>query len=310
MRVLVTGGAGFIGSHLVRWLVRENHVVRVLDNLSTGRRAMLGPVQDSVEMIVGDIRDFETVQSAVAGVDLVFHLAAMVSVAQSVEQPLLAQSINATGSLHVLDAARKVGARRVIQASSCAIYGNCERLPISENEPPQPSSPYAITKLAAEQAGQLYSRLYGLEVVALRFFNVYGPRQDPNSPYAAAVPRFMATLHARQQPTIYGDGLQSRDFIFVEDIVRALWAAATVPGIAGEAFNVGRGEGLSIRDLVDMLGDVLGVPSKPLFAPPRDGEVRHSLADVSRFAERTGFRAQVGLREGLAAMTERANAKG
>ena len=310
MRILVTGGAGFIGSHLVRWLLQANHSVRVLDNLSTGSRSMLGPAQDSVEMIVGDIRDLEAVHSAVAGVDLVFHLAAMVSVVQSVEQPLLAQSINATGSLHVLEAARKADVPRVIQASSCAVYGNCERLPIGESEPPQPSSPYAMTKLAAEQAGQLYTRLYGLEAVALRFFNVYGPRQDPNSPYAAVVPRFMATLHAQQQPTIYGDGLQSRDFIFVEDIVRGLWAAATAPGVAGEVFNVGRGERLSIRDLVDTIGDVLGVPIEPRFAPPRDGEIRHSLADVSRFAERAGFRARVGLRDGLAAMIEPASAKG
>jgi nucleoside-diphosphate-sugar epimerase len=310
VRVLVTGGAGFIGSHLVRWLVQENHVVRVLDNLSTGRRALLGPAEGAIELIEGDIRDLEAVQSAVAEVDLVFHLAAMVSVEQSVEQPLLAQSINATGSMHVLEAARKAGARRVVQASSCAIYGNCERLPIAESEPPQPFSPYAMTKLAAEQAGQLYARLYDLEVVALRFFNVYGPRQDPTSPYAAAVPRFLAALQAGQQPTIYGDGLQSRDFIFVADIVRALWAAATVPGLAGEVFNVGRGEALSIRDLVDTLGDLLGVPIQPRFASPREGEVRHSLADVSRFAERAGFRAQVGLRQGLATMTERAGAKG
>jgi nucleoside-diphosphate-sugar epimerase len=240
----------------------------------------------------------------------VFHLAAMVSVVLSVEQPLLAHAINATGSLHVLDTAHRAGARRVVQASSCAVYGDTERLPIAEVEPPHPLSPYAATKLVAEQAGQLYSRLYGLEVVALRFFNVYGPRQDPNSPYAAAVPRFAAALAAGQQPTVYGDGGQSRDFIFVEDIVRALWTAATAPGIAGEVFNVGRGEACSILDLVDMIADVIGVQAQPQFAPARGGEVRHSLADVSRFAERAGFRARIGLRQGLAATIEQINIRG
>ena len=304
MQVLVTGGAGFIGSHLVRWLVGQNHAVRVLDNLSTGRRAMLGPAEPAVELVIGDIRDPEVVRSAVAGVDLVFHLAAMVSVVQSVEQPLLAYEVNTIGTLNLLEAARHAGVRRVVQASSCAIYGNTERLPVGETEPPQPFSPYAATKLAAEQSGQLYTQLYGLDVVALRFFNVYGPRQDPNSPYAAAVPRFMAKLAAGQQPTIYGDGGQSRDFVFVDDIVSALWIAATAPAIAGEVFNVGRGEAISIRSLVDTIGDLLGVQIQPHFAAARAGEVRHSCANVAHFAERAGFRARVSLREGLAAIVK------
>jgi len=244
------------------------------------------------------------VRRAASGVDLIFHLAAMVSPVQSVEQPIEAHAVNTTGTLQVLEAARAAGARRVVQASSCAVYGNTQRLPIGEADPPQPLSPYAASKLAAEQYGQMYTRLYGLEVVALRFFNVYGPRQDPASPYAAAVPRFVSTLSTGRQPTIYGDGEQSRDFIFVGDIVRALWTAATAPGIAGAVFNVGRGETSSIHTLVETIAELLDVPAHPHFAPERAGEVRHSCADVSLFASRASFRAQVDLREGLRAVLE------
>jgi nucleoside-diphosphate-sugar epimerase len=201
MNILVTGGAGFIGSHLVRWLVAQGHRVRVLDNFSTGRQESLAPVRSSIEVIEGDIRDFATVLATMRDVELIIHLAAMVSVVQSVQQPLEAQAINATGSLHVLEAARQAGVGRVVQASSCAVYGNTEQLPISEAQMPDPLSPYAATKLAAEQAGQLYTKLYGVATVALRYFNVYGPRQDPASPYAAVVP----PLHRRvaQWPAAY-----------------------------------------------------------------------------------------------------------
>lgn len=301
MQVLVTGGCGFIGSHLVRWLVEQGHTVRVLDNLSSGRREALGPALRVVDLLEGDIRDGEIVREAVQGMDLVFHLAALVSVVESIEYPLRTQAVNATGTLQVLEAARAAQVRCVVQASSCAVYGNTEQLPISEATPPDPLSPYAVTKLAAEQLGQLYSQLYGLDVVALRFFNVYGPRQDPASPYAAVVPRFVAALRSGQQPTIYGDGQQSRDFIFVGDIVRALWTAATSPGLAGSVLNVGAGQAWSILQLAEMISAALGVPLAPQLAPARSGEVRHSCGDVALFAERAGFRTQVSLREGLAA---------
>ncbi len=300
MNILVTGGAGFIGSHLTHWLVDQGHHVRVLDNLSSGRPEMLGAAQDAVELIVGDICDLATVQTAVTGMHLVFHLAALVSVVESVDHPLRAQAINATGTLHVLEAARAAGVSRVVQASSCAVYGNTVCLPVSEAEPPRPLSPYALTKLAAEQAGQLYTSLYGLETVALRFFNVYGPRQDPASPYAAVVPRFIAALRAGQQPTIYGDGQQSRDFVFVGDIVRALWTAATTRGVAGAIFNVGSGANWSILELAQTIGRLLGVPVQPHFAPERSGEVRHSCADTTLFATRAGFHITTDLRQGLA----------
>jgi nucleoside-diphosphate-sugar epimerase len=299
MNILITGGAGFIGSHLVRWLLGQGHTVRVLDNFSTGRRELLDPLRMAITLIEGDICDFATVRDAVQDIEIVFHLAAMVSVTQSIEQPLQAQAINAMGSLHVLEAARLAGVRRIVQASSCAVYGDPEHLPVGETEPPDPLSPYAATKLAAEQSGQLYTKLYGVETVALRFFNVYGPHQDPASPYAAVVPRFIAALRQGLQPTIYGDGLQSRDFVFVGDVVQALWTAALSPKTIGGVFNIGCGKAYSVLQLVQVLSELLNMPVQPHFAPARSGEVRHSRADVSRFAARTGFRATVELREGL-----------
>lgn len=301
MLFLVTGGAGFIGSHLVDWLVRHDHSVRVLDNFSTGTRENLAAVSSQVDVREGDICDLDTVIQATRGVDVVFHLAAMVSVEQSVQQPVLAHATNATGSLHVLEAARVVGVRRVVQMSSCAVYGNPEQLPIDETTPPDPLSPYAVSKRAAEQYGVLYSRLYGIETVALRGFNIYGPRQDPHSPYSSVIPRFLAALSRGEPPVIFGDGLQSRDFVFVGDVVSALWAVATTDGLGGEVLNIGSGKELSIRDLAQTIGTFLGQPIAPRFEAARSGEARHSRADVSRLAERTGFRPQTSLREGLEA---------
>lgn len=301
MQILVTGGAGFIGSHLVRWLCQEGHRVRVLDNLSTGKRERLAPVANRITFLEGDIRNLALVQDAMQGVEIVFHLAALVSVVQSVEEPILAHASNATGTLHVLEAARGAGVRRVVQMSSSAVYGATEHIPTDETIPPAPLSPYALTKLVAEQTGQLYTRLYGLETVALRGFNIYGPGQDPASPYAAVIPRFVAALRQSKQPTIYGDGHQSRDFVFVGDVVQAMWQAATGPGLAGEVFNIGRGEVCTVLELANLVGEAMGVVVAPTFAPPREGEIRHSCADVSRFAARAGYVAQTSLRQGLAA---------
>jgi len=229
MHILVTGGAGFIGSRVVEWLVDQGQNVRVLDNLSTGNMDNLRSSSAQIDLHVEDIRNAEAVRRAVAGVDRIIHLAALVSVAQSIAEPGLAHAINVTGTLHVLEAARTACVRRVVFASSCAVYGDPTRIPTDEHTPLHPLSPYALSKSVAEQYAQLYSDLYGLECVVLRFFNVYGPRQDPMSPYAAVVPRFIAALIAGEQPTIFGDGLQSRDFIYVDDIVRALWIGATTP---------------------------------------------------------------------------------
>ncbi|MBC8078029.1 MAG: NAD-dependent epimerase/dehydratase family protein [Chloroflexales bacterium] len=299
MDILVTGGAGFIGSHLVRWLVEQGHSVRVLDNLTTGHAHNLEPVASAIDMRTADLQDADAVREALVGVDYVFHLAALISVVQSVEQPLLTHAINVNGTLGLLEAARAAGVRRLVQVSSAAIYGDPAQVPTPEATPPEPLSPYGLTKHIAEEYGQLYSRLYGLECVALRFFNVYGPRQDPHSPYAAAVPRFVDALASGKQPTVFGDGLQTRDFTFVEDNVRALWVAASAPGIAGAVFNVGRGQPCTVLDLINTLADLLGVEARPHFVPARAGEIRHSCAAVEAFAQQAGFRAQVSLSEGL-----------
>ncbi|MCS6882514.1 MAG: GDP-mannose 4,6-dehydratase [Oscillochloridaceae bacterium] len=303
MQVLVTGGAGFIGSHLVEHLVATGDHVRVLDNFSTGSLDRLAHLGTDVQVHTGDVRDTGALAAAAEGTEVIYHLAAIVSVVQSVAQPVETFDVNLTGTLQVLEAARRAGIRRVILASTCAVYGDTHKLPVSEQDPPAPLSPYAASKLAAEEALKLYTRLHGLETVSLRFFNVYGPRQDPTSPYAAVVPRFIAALRAGGQPTIYGDGLQTRDFIYVGDIVESLRAAATLPGIAGAVFNVGRGEETSVLDLAETIGACLGREVHPIFAPPREGEVRRSRADVSAFAA-AGFRARVTLREGLARTIE------
>lgn len=299
MRILVTGGAGFIGSHLVRWLVEEGHRVRVFDAFRTGKREHIAPFLDDIELIEGDIRDQSSIRAAAENQEIVFHLAALISVEESIQQPLLAHDINATGSLQVLDAARMGGVGRVVQMSSSAVYGNTTDLPVSETAPPEPLSGYAASKLAAEYYGQLYSNLYGLETVAIRGFNIYGPRQDPSSPYASVIPRFIDALKQGRQPTIFGDGNQSRDFVFVGDVVQALWTAATTPNIGGRVYNIGRGQTTSVLQLAHTIGTLLNIKVEPIFAPPRSGEVRHSCADVSRLAEDTGFRPLVGLHDGL-----------
>lgn len=301
MRILVTGGAGFIGSHLVRWLLENHHHVRVLDNFSTGKQENLAALLNDIECIEGDICHFDTVQSALQDTDIVFHLAALVSVVESVEHPLRAYAVNTTGSLHVLEAARLAGVPRVVQMSSAAIYGDAEKMPVSETDPPQPLSPYATTKFSAEQAATLYTHLYDIAAVSLRGFNIYGPRQDPSSPYASVIPRFLQAFHQGKQPTIFGDGLQSRDFVFVGDIVQALWTAATADSVAGKVFNIGRGEAISILDLANTIGKLLAVAVDPIFEPPRSGEVRHSCADVSLFSQTTGYRAATDLQSGLQA---------
>ncbi|WP_129676236.1 NAD-dependent epimerase/dehydratase family protein [Candidatus Chloroploca sp. Khr17] len=299
MQIFVTGGAGFIGSHLVKHLVQQGHTVHVFDDLSSGRPERISGYGEAVQFTRGDVRDAKGVAAAMHGADLVFHLAAMVSVVASVDHPPEAYATNVLGTVHVLEAARRHGVQRVVQASTCAVYGNPEQLPVSEQTPVQPLSPYASTKLAAEQVGQLYQHLYGLATVALRFFNVYGPGQDPASPYAAVVPRFVAALRDGEQPRIFGDGLQSRDFIFVGDVVQALWTAARSDHVAGDVFNIGTGRQASVRELALLIGAALQVKVEPIFLPPRPGEVRHSRADVTLFAERTGYHATTTLAEGL-----------
>jgi UDP-glucose 4-epimerase len=298
VRALVTGGAGFIGSNIASRLVAEGHTVRVLDDLLTGYREN---VPDGAQLVVGDIADEATVRAAVVDVDVVFHQAARRSVIGSVEHPLATDATNVHGTLTVLDVARRVGVRRVVSASSSSVYGGAQQMPTPESAPLIPRSPYAVTKLTGEQYCRVYSELFGLETVSLRYFNVYGPRQSPDSAYAAVIPLFIDALASGARPTVHGDGRQSRDFTFVTDAVEANLAAATAPATAcsGKAYNVAGGQRSTLLELLDHLGEVLGVSPKPEFAAPRAGDVRHSQADIARAAADLGYHPTVGFEDGL-----------
>lgn len=298
-RYLVTGGAGFIGSHIVRALVRQGQRVRVLDNFATGRRANLTGLESEIELAEGDIRDLDAVRRAVAGVDCVVHQAALPSVARSLQDPLTTHQSNATGTLQVLIAARDAGVRRVVYASSSSVYGDTPKLPKVEDMTPQPLSPYAVSKLAGEKYCAVFTRLYDLETVCLRYFNVFGPRQDPTSEYAAVVPRFITAMLRGERPTIYGDGTQSRDFTFVDNAVYATLLAAQAPGVAGQCFNTACGRRYTLLELVAVLNAILGTRLEPRFTDPRPGDVKHSLADISKAQRGLGYSPQVSLEEGL-----------
>ncbi|MDJ0786656.1 MAG: SDR family oxidoreductase [Myxococcota bacterium] len=297
--VLVTGGAGFIGGHLADRLVSDGVSVRVLDDFSTGREANLEGIRSQIKLIRGDLRDAETVDRAVEGVDVLFHLAAVPSVPRSLAEPERTHSVNATGTLQLLEAARRHGVSRVVMASSSSIYGDTEELPKVETMPPRPRSPYALQKFAAEQYGRLYAEHFGLETVALRYFNVFGPRQDPASEYAAVVPRFVLACLKGETPTIYGDGEQTRDFTFVADVVEANLHAARAADVSGLVMNVGGGRQTSLNTLLAMIGELAGTEVKAAYDETRQGDVRDSLADVSLLESRTGFRPAFSLREGL-----------
>ncbi len=301
-KVLVTGGAGFIGSNLAARLLREGAQVRVLDDFSTGRRENLEGLGGDLDVIEGDLRDFETVRRAAEGCAAIFHLGALPSVARSVEDPVTSNAVNVGGTLHVLLAAREARARRVVYASSSSVYGDTEDLPKCEDMRPAPLSPYAVQKLAGEHYGRVAGPLYGVEVVSLRFFNVFGPRQDPKSEYAAAIPRFIAAALRGEPPVIFGDGLQSRDFTYVDNAVDACLLAARAPAAraAGEVFNVACGERFTLLDLVAALGRLAGRALAPRHAPPRPGDVRHSQASIEKARAALGYEPRVGFAEGLA----------
>jgi len=300
-KVLVTGGAGFIGSHLVDRLLRDGHAVAVLDNLSTGRRENLADAGDRIEFVEGDIRDLETLRSAVAGVDTVFHQAALPSVPRSIKSPADSHAVNATGTLNVLIASRDAGVRRVVYASSSSVYGNSPELPKRETMPTAPLSPYAVSKLTAEQYCRVFHHVYGLETVALRYFNVFGPRQDPNSAYSAVIPKFIRILVEGRAPHIDGDGEQTRSFAFVENVVDANVRAAAAEGAPGEAFNIAGAERISINELDRTLRDLVpNAPSEPAsHGDPRPGDVRHSYADLAKARDLLGYDVQTPLGEGL-----------
>jgi nucleoside-diphosphate-sugar epimerase len=296
---LVTGGAGFIGSHLAERLVQEGRRVRIIDNLTTGKRENIELFLPGVEFIPGDIRDLELVRRAMDGVDYVLHQAAIPSVPRSVMDPLATNTSNVDGTLNVLFAAQEAEVKRVIYASSSSVYGDSPVLPKSEEMLPEPCSPYAVSKLAGELYCQAFYRVYGLETVALRYFNVFGSRQDPDSQYAGVVPKFVRLLLHGDPPTIFGDGEQSRDFTYVDNVVDANLLAVEAEGVSGEVFNIACGERLTVNSLAAMLGDLIGAKHRPIYAPPRAGDVRHSVADVAKATTLLGYTPAVTVREGL-----------
>jgi len=296
---LVTGGAGFIGSHLVRRLLHEGVAVRVLDDFSTGRRANLEEVLSRVELIEGSVGDPGVAARAVAGVSIVFHQAAIPSVPRSILSPEETHAANATGTLVLLQAALKAGVRRLVYASSSSVYGANETLPKNEAMIPEPLSPYAVSKLAGEHYCLVYHRLHALETVALRYFNVFGPRQDPNSPYSGVVSLFLEALRNRRPPLIHGDGEQSRDFTYVDNVIDANRAAAQARGAAGRVYNIGCSSRTSINQLWQALAGEAGSSLPPEHGPARAGDVRHSVADISRAREELGFEPGISLAEGL-----------
>jgi len=296
---LVTGGAGFIGSHIVRALLGQGDQVRVLDNLSTGKREHLDGLNGALQLLETDLRDAASVDIAVKGVEVIFHEAAFVSVPQSVEDPQGCFDVNVTGTSLLLNAARKAGVRRVVIASSAAVYGDAEIWPQSETLSPKPHSPYALSKRIDEMYGQMFTTSYGLEVVALRYYNVYGSRQSPDSMYAAAIPIFLRRLLDGKPVTIFGDGGQSRDLIHVGDVVRANLIAASHPAAAGEIFNICTGIETRLLDLLEVLSDLFPSAPAPEFAPPRSGDIYRSLGDPHKAAEMIGFSSEVQLSDGL-----------
>ncbi len=298
VRALVTGGAGFIGSHIVDALVDRGDEVRVLDNLSTGYEANVNP---KAKLIRGDVADQAAVAEAVDGCELVFHEAASRAVLRSVERPLETDTANTHGTLTVLKEAQEAGVRRVVYASSSSVYGGAELLPTPETAPAYPRSPYAVSKLAAEHYCRVFAELYGLETVALRYFNVYGPRQRPDSAYAAVIPLFIDALSKGIRPIVHGDGLQSRDFGYIADVTAANLAAAFAPATAcsGNAYNIAGGREYSLLDLLNLLGGILGVQPNPEHTDPRAGDVRHSRADLAAARRDLGHGPAVSFEEGL-----------
>jgi nucleoside-diphosphate-sugar epimerase len=300
---LVTGGAGFIGSNIAEALLRQGASVRIMDNMATGRERNLQALQTyapRLQILQGDLRDWETVKAAVAGVEVVFHQGALASVQRSIADPVSSLETNIMGTQNVLIAARDQGVRRVVYASSSSVYGNTPTLPKYEEMPTAPMSPYAVQKLTGELLCGVFTRIYGLETVALRYFNVFGPRQDPASEYAAVIPRFLTALLEKRRPIVFGDGEQTRDFTFIENVVQANLLAATSQEAIGQAMNIGCGERISLNRVLDLARELLDTHIAAEYREARSGDVRDSLADISRARKLLGYTPAINFREGLA----------
>ena len=299
MRYLVTGGAGFIGSNTVDELVRRGHGVVVLDDLSAGKEENLAEVRNKITFLKGSITEIETLQKACHQADFVIHLAARTSVPRSVKDPIETNRINVDGTLNVLVAARDNKVKRVVFAASSSAYGETPTLPKVESMQPQPISPYGVSKYVGELYAQTFGRCYGLETVCVRYFNIFGPRQDPDSPYSGVLSRFATAFLDGTQPTVFGDGSQTRDFTFVDNAVQANLLACEAEGAVGKVFNVGTGHSISLNQVLELFGRISGKPLKANYEPPRDGDIRDSLADISRAREILGYEPTVFFEEGL-----------
>ncbi len=296
---LVTGGAGFIGSHIVERLLANGEKVRILDNFSTGKPSNVAPFQGRVELVEGDLRDPAALARAVAGCEVVYQQAALRSVPRSIDDPLANNDVNVTGILQLLVASKKAGVRRVVYASSSSVYGDDPTLPKVETQTPRPISPYAASKIMGEYYCRIYSQLYGLETVSMRYFNVFGPRQDPESKYAAVIPRFITAALAGEPAEVHGDGLQSRDFTYVDNVVDANLLAGQVPGVAGEAFNIACGGRFTLLDVLHAIEKGLGHPVARKHEEARAGDVKHTLADISKARKLLGYEPKVDFEEGM-----------
>jgi UDP-glucose 4-epimerase len=296
---LVTGGAGFIGSHIVRRLVKQGYAVRVVDNLSTGAESRLSDIRRSIEFIKADLAEPGVCDDVVSGIQYVLHQAAVPSVPRSIREPLSTHRSNVTATLNLLESCRKNNVRRLIYASSSSIYGDTEVLPKREEMAPNPLSPYALQKFVSERYCQLYKQLFNLESVCLRYFNIFGPFQDPNSEYSAVIPKFIRKLLGREPLTVFGDGEQSRDFTYVENVVEANLRALEAAEAQGKVLNIGCGERITLNRLIRSLEEILGIHATVNYVPPRAGDVRHSLADISQAKNILGYSPLVGVEEGL-----------
>ena len=296
---MVTGGAGFIGSNIVEELLKRSYSVRVLDNFSTGKRENLRGFDNDIELIEGDIRSYHIVRQAVQGIDIILHQAALPSVPRSIHDPITTHEVNATGTLNILDAAKEAGVKRIVYASSSSVYGDSPELPKREDMTPNPLSPYAVSKLAGEKYCHVFSRLYGIETVILRYFNVFGPRQDPNSQYSAVIPKFIKLMTNDERPVIYGDGTQSRDFTFASNVVEANILAALKEIETPVVMNCASNGQVTVNDLVAQINKLCKKEIKPIYEKKRPGDILHSFADIKLIEKKLSYKTKMNFRDGL-----------